>query len=86
MLAPLIRRKGREVLAFSTLWCHSCQAYRQFNTLAAWFHCETCQRCYSCQRPRSEKCEACQLFVEFKKAMTVRRPVTTIGERDRKAE
>lgn len=41
------------------MWCDFCNIFTKFDTGRAWFHCDTCKRCYTCVKRRAERCEAC---------------------------
>ena len=43
-------------------FCDFCNDVREFNTKAYWLHCQTCHRCYTCGRKRSEKCTTCVVY------------------------
>lgn len=44
------------------LFCNVCQKPQRHNTKAFWLHCIVCRKCYTCERPRTEKCRTCVVF------------------------
>ena len=47
---------------YRQLYCDWCERETGHDTNKSWFHCRACKRCYTCQKTRQYKCQACWDF------------------------